>query len=151
MITINPYQSYGPETAPIAEQAFKKALQHLSENTILVRYLKFGPKDKFYIKDIARDVILPTVQWQASVEVGENRGRMHAHIWCTIEHYSQIQINVPMMQREFVMGFNASFPGPNYMRLSHMPYLDVKLLPQSDWTTVMRQFIKERHAVVTYF
>lgn len=143
LITINPNQSYGPTVASAAELAFKGALAHLSETNVLVRCLKFGPKDKFYLNDNARDVILPGVSWTASVEVGEVAKRMHCHIWCTIEHYSQIQINVPMMQREFMDGFNAHFPAPNYNRLSEPPYLQVKLLPQSNFTTVMRQYIKK--------
>ena len=93
--------------------------------------------------DVATDVILPGVSWTACVEVGEKAKRMHSHIWCTIEHYSQIQINIPMMKREFVAGFNTSFPAPSYLRLTTNPYLDVKLLPQSDWTSVMRQYIKK--------
>lgn len=140
-ITINPNQVYGSTEHSQAEGAFKKALEHLSNTQVLVRCLKFGPKDAFYINDLARDVILPGVSWSASVEVGETSRRMHCHIWCTIEHYSQIQINVPMMQREFLAGFNANLPAD--MNLSDKPYLNVKLLPQSDWTTVMRQYIKK--------
>lgn len=141
LITINPNQTYSSTQLSVAEGAFRQALETLSENTVLVRCLKFGPKHSFYMNDKAHDVILPGVQWTANVEIGERLKRMHAHIWCTFEHYSQIQINVPMMQHEFVKAFNASFGGPTYMALDGVPYIDVKLLPQSDWTTVMRQYI----------
>ena len=132
---------YSATAEKSAGDAFARALQHLSQTPILVRCLKFGPKDAFYVNDNARDVVLPGVSWTASIEVGETSKRMHCHIWCTIEHYSQIQINIPMMRREFVAGFNAA--APDSLRLSDLPYLDVKLLPQSDWTTVMRQYIKK--------
>jgi len=137
LLTINPNQQHHGDNVPRAEKAFETALQHLHDRTILVRCLKFGPKDKYYANDRAQDVILPGVTWRANVEVGEQKLRMHAHIWVTIEHYSQIQINVPMMQREFVNGFNSA----GNMQLSTLPYLDVKLLPQSDWTNVMKQYI----------
>lgn len=143
LITINPNQAYGSDTHDRAMSAFKASLDYLSQTQTLVRCLKFGPKDIFYVNDVAQDVILPGVAWQANVEVGETSKRMHCHIWVTIEHYSQIQINVPMMQREFNAGFNASFPALDRLRLTDPPYLQVKLLPQSDWTTVMRQYIKK--------
>lgn len=143
LITINPNKKFTGTQEPAAERAFRVALGGLSTNTSLVRCLKFGPKDAHYAKDRAADVILPGVQWTANVETGENLGRMHSHIWLTIEHYSQIQINVPMMQHEFVRQFNASVVGGQGTVLTGVPYIDVKLLPQSDWTTVMRQYIKK--------
>ena len=36
------------------------------------------------MNDRAVDVIVPGIQWQSSVEVGEKQGKMHTHIWVTM-------------------------------------------------------------------
>ena len=68
-----------------------------------------------------------------------------------MHHYSQIQINMPMMQRKFKELYNAnlwnlqynSAFGNYYTELScnKMPYIQVKLLPESNWTEVIKQYI----------
>lgn len=150
-ITINPNIKFSDELAESAKDRFVVALQHIS--TVLPRCLKFGPKDAHYRNDIAHDVLIPMGEgdWKASVEVGENLGRMHAHIICYMQHYSQIQIDTKLMQYEFRMGWNGgggakNLPACRYgdpMALKVVPYLQVKMLPQSDWTTVMRQYIRK--------
>tara|TARA_B100000212_G_scaffold313296_1_gene266108 strand:- start:7004 stop:7849 length:846 start_codon:yes stop_codon:yes gene_type:complete len=142
-ITINPNQIYSPEFEGQARKQFEKALMHLQSNAVFARCLKFGPKDEHYVNDLPHDVILPGVDWKANVEVGENMRRMHCHIICYVTHYSQIQINVRMMQYEFRQGFNADLPLGHRLRLTDPPYLQVKMLPQTDWTTIMRQYIKK--------
>ncbi len=142
-ITINPNQVYSEQQEPRARELFKQALLHLQQDQVLARCLKFGPKDKHYINDIAHDVILPGIDWKASVEVGEQLGRMHCHIICYISHYSQIQIDPKMMQHEFRMGFNSGMDNTDLMRLTDPPYIQVKMLPQTDWTTIMRQYIRK--------
>jgi hypothetical protein len=142
-ITINPNQKYSDTDESIARKRFEAALQHLSQNETLARCLKFGPKDAHYMNDRAHDVILPGIDWKASVEVGELRQRMHCHIICYISHYSQIQIDPKMMQYEFRAVFNEGLPEKDPMRLSDPPYIQVKMLPQSDWTTIMRQYIRK--------
>ncbi len=150
-ITINPnfIETPGSAAAYESQNRFKNALDHLSKNETIARILKFGPRDDHYVLDKAKDVILPGVQFTSSVEVGEVQSRMHCHIWMTIEHYSQIQINVKMMQDEFRRGYNGDVEGAvglpfgDPRRITGMPYLQVKLLPESDWTTVMRQYIKK--------
>ena len=68
--------------------------------------------------------------------------RMHCHIWVTIHHFSQIQINYTVMRELFNRHFNAYPQGTtNIAPLVKRPYCQVKLLPQSDWTTVMKQYI----------
>lgn len=145
MITINPNKTFVGADVSTAQNAFRHALEHLKENEVLARCLKFGPKHEHYLNDRPHDVILPGISWAANVEVGEKYNRMHCHIYVTIEHYSQIQINVPMMQYEFRQGFNAHSALVNNalhpVRLHDAPYLQVKLLPQSDFTTIMRQYI----------
>lgn len=142
-ITINPNQVYSEAIEEQARQHFKQALQHLEDNSVLARCLKFGPKDAHYTQDLAHDVLLPGIDWKATVEVGEKLGRMHAHIICYISHYSQIQIDPKMMTYEFRQGFNAGLPLGHRLRLTDPPYMQVKMLPQSDWTTVMSQYIRK--------
>ena len=146
-ITINPNQVYPDTVEDRARQHFKQALHHLEQNQVLARCIKFGPKDVHYTQDVAHDVLLPGIEWKATVEVGEVAKRMHAHIICYISHYSQIQIDPKMMQYEFRMGFNAGLPLGDRLRLTDPPYIQVKMLPQSDWTTIMRQYIRKGMSV----
>ena len=141
-ITINPNKKYPASIAGQAEDRFSAALNHLATREVLVRCLKYGPKDAWFKDDLAIDVI-KDVQFTSAVETGETLGRMHTHIWLTIEHYSQIQINIPMMQYEFKTAFNKGLDFGDALVLAELPYLQVKLLPQSDWTSVMRQYIKK--------
>ena len=142
-ITLNPNQVYSDLEEDRARQHFVAALQHLEGNAVLARCLKFGPKDVHYTQDLAHDVILPGIDWKATVEVGEKLGRMHAHIICYISHYSQIQFDPKMLQYEFRMGFNDGLLLGDRLHLKDPPYVQVKMLPQSDWTTIMRQYIRK--------
>ena len=142
-ITINPNKPYEANLEGRARNRFVKALQHLEGNDVLARCLKFGPKDAHYAQDVAHDVLLPGIDWKATVEVGEKLGRMHAHVICYIEHYSQIQIDPKMMQYEFRRSFNDGLSDDDRLFMRHPPYIQVKMLPQSDWTTIMRQYIRK--------
>ena len=142
-ITINPNQKVPAAKESRAQAIFKTALDKIAREENLVQYLKFGPKDSHYIGDHAIDVI-EKLDWDSNVEIGDIRGRMHCHIWLTIVHYSQIQINVSLMQWAFKKAYNEQIPNLHAEdRVKKLPYLQVKLLPQSDWTTVMRQYIKK--------
>ena len=132
-ITINPNKVVSDAQLSATQSNFEQTLTKLQGNEELTRYLKFGPKDEHYIGDHAVDVI-GKIDYTCAVEVGEVQRRMHAHIWMTIEHYSQVQINVPMLQHEFAEAYGTP---------DKLPYVQVKLLPQSDWTSVMRQYIKK--------
>lgn len=142
-ITINNNRSYDARCAPKAQNAYRKALHELNDVRTFARILKFGPKHEHYVNDNPEDVILPGVEFTASVETGDVLKRMHAHIILKIEHYSQIQINVPMLQYEFRRAFNAALPALDPCTQSSPPYVQVKMLPQSDWTTVMHQYVKK--------
>ena len=123
--------------------AMKDALVILSQNASICSYLKFGPKSAHYRQDKFDDVIFK-VEWQAAVEIGEEQQRLHCHIWLTVHHYSQVQINMPIMQKMFKEAYNkgiASSSGQKQLRCNGMPYIQVKLLPSSDWAMVMKQYI----------
>ena len=72
--------------------------------------------------------------------------RLHAHIWVTFTHYSQIQVNSNMLQWISRRLYNSKLPANLQKKdsgcsITRLPYVHVKLLPQSDWATIMRQYI----------
>jgi len=148
------YMNSGAEA--MATSAMEYMLTELRSDQKLAQCIKFGPKDKAYINDKYFDVI-EQVDWSAAIEKGDNMHRLHCHIWVTIKHYSQIQINVQMLQHVAKSCYNSYFGLMNPMiltngvngyegknltqKMTDLPYVHVKLLPQSDWTTVMKQYI----------
>lgn len=142
-ITINPNKKVPALRNAEVTQKFKVALEKCANESVLYTYIKFGPVDAaHYGADRAEDVI-KSLDWDSAIEVGDEKERMHCHIWLTVVHYSQIQINVKMMQATFRRFYNEQFQLGDAMAISSMPYLQVKMLPQSDWTQVMRQYIKK--------
>ena len=145
-ITLNTNRYVGDkmagEMADDGKQACKKALDFLSQESTICAYLKFGPKSAHYRDDRFADVITK-IEWQAAVETGENKQRLHCHIWLTLHHYSQVQVNMPMMQKLFKEAYNGrvNLMYGSALRINGMPYIQVKLLPSSDWATVMKQYI----------
>ena len=133
------------------ERTMDATLTALSKDATIAGFLKFGPKDPAYINDKYADVI-HSVSWDSGIETGPERNRLHAHIWLTIEHYSQVQINVQMLQHVAKRIYNnhitsvegATTQSTMYMR--KLPFVHVKLLPQSDWTDVMKQYIHKAMA-----
>ena len=153
-ITINSNKSPATtEHTRLVVQQMEKMLKNISNEAVLATYLKFGPKDKIpYAEDKYADVI-HSIDWKAAVETGDVMKRVHAHIWLTITHYSQVQINVQMLMHYARQHYNDGMPygvriggdhhgkGGSFLTLDEMPYVHVKLLPQGDWTDVMRQYI----------
>lgn len=150
-LTINPNKAPEGDERIILNEAMKSCLSELSKDTYIAQYLKFGPKvlgnprdSEDYRKDKYVDVI-HSVDWKSGVESGPNLNRVHAHIWMTITHYSQVQINVQALQYLTRQEFNAAIrrlgAGSTRLEISDLPYVHVKLLPQSNWTDVMRQYI----------
>lgn len=152
-LTINPNKTPkddSPEHLPAAVTAMERMLQQISQDSVLATYIKFGPKvlgtppaAQDYRLDRYADVV-HSVDWKAAVESGDVLRRLHTHIWLTITHYSQVQINIQMLQHIAREEYNKALPLGNafdYLRIKDMPYVHVKLLPQSDWTDVMRQYI----------
>lgn len=130
-----------PMIAQHGREACRDALGELSRNEALCSYIKFGPKSAHYRSDVFDDVITK-VEWQAAVETGENLGRLHCHIWLTLHHYSQVQVNMPVMQRMFKEAYNRrTVPFEAKLTCKGRPYIQVKLLPTSDWAEVMKRYI----------
>ena len=123
----------------------ERVLKKISQEQVIASYLKYGPADNAYANDQFSDVV-QSLNWSSNVEEGDVLKRVHAHIWLTITHYSQLQINVQMLmhivKREYNAGLGDGFISKNSpLKMTRQPYVHVKLLPQSDWTDVMRQYI----------
>ena len=124
-------------------KAMEKVLKHLQEERVLARCTRFGPKHpEHYSADKFTDVI-HSLDFKGAVETGDKQKRVHAHIWLTVTHYSQIQLNIQMLQHETRKEYNKALAviGREEHKIGALPYVCVKLLPQSDWTDVMRQYI----------
>lgn len=147
-LTIN--TNLEPDCEGMVVQQLKAAIAHLKTDAILATCLKFGPKDPILPEETMKDPknlytyrndryadVIDKVEWRDAIEVGPVHNRVHCHIWVTIDHYSQIQFNTHMLMTLTKRVFNASGP----MRMSRMPYVHIKLLPQSDWTDIMKQYI----------
>jgi hypothetical protein len=154
-ITINTNRSLslgdGPVYADMASQAVKDTLTYLGKDDVICQYLKFGPKSQVYQDDRFADVI-KSIEWDAAVERGPSLDRLHGHVWMTVSHYSQIQINTPMLQKLFKHYYNTlvSHKGSKAtysVGVNRLPYVHVKLLPQSDWANTMRSYIHKGMAV----
>ena len=132
-----------PAQVILAKQACANALEELSKESMMCQYFKFGPKHAMYRDDRFNDVV-QSVEWQPAVEIGELADRLHAHIWLTVNHYSQVQINMPVMQMLFKESYNRHCVGvgvPEQQIKSGLPYIDVKLLPTADWAMVLKQYM----------
>jgi len=137
-ITINSNQA--PVDALDVDESMKamdKMLHGLAEERLIATYLKFGPKHEDYRDDKFSDVVI-SIDWKAATEIGPNQGRVHSHIWVTIKHYSQIQISTQMLQYQAKRLYNANTLN---FKMKRQPYVHIKLLPQSNWTDIMRQYI----------
>lgn len=145
-ITVNPNKQFiGKKVQGAMKNRFEATMVELAKRDTLVSYLKFGPKDKHYAKDLAIDVI-KDVRWYSVVETGENLGRMHTHISLMIEHYSQIQIDTKKLQDEFKKVFNRM--GSDAI-ITDKVYVQVKLEDQSDWSsTIKRQYMHKNMTAV---
>ena len=119
----------------------EQMVNHLSKVGVVSKYTRFGPRDRHYSKDRFSDVIAD-VDWQSNVEIGDQQRRVHAHIWVTIKHYSQIQINIPKLTEEARVSFNAGLPLGSPLRVTN-PYVNVKLMPQSDFTSIIRSYMRK--------
>tara|TARA_Y100000004_G_scaffold157051_1_gene182474 strand:+ start:612 stop:1367 length:756 start_codon:yes stop_codon:yes gene_type:complete len=134
----------------ICVRALRQTLVELRKTNNMCSYLIFGPVNPHY-RDDPFDAVINDIQWDANVELGDNYQRLHAHIWLTIEHYSEVQVNSKLLQFLAKETYNkllqelASTPTEKAnvaeWTLTGLPYVHVKLLPQTNWTEVMRSYI----------
>jgi len=131
-----------PMVAANGRTAMKETLEKLADDKEICAYMKFGPKSNMYKDDRYHDVI-QKIEWTAAVEEGEILGNLHCHIWMTVHHYSQVQINYQVLQHMFKKEYNARVNDHSALKVSKNPYVQVKLLPTSDWAMVMKQYMQK--------
>lgn len=144
-ITINPNKAYKDAlTQAQAEQRVANAIRPMAEDpSVLATLFMFGPVSTHYKNDFAEDVIEPNVEFRARVETGEKKNRVHAHIWLTVTHYSQIQMDRVVIEREFTKAYNNGLSPSDPAYIKNRPYVQIKLLPQSSFMTIMKQYLNK--------
>lgn len=145
-ITINSNKSpEAGEEMDAAIKAMESMLGHISQEHILAKLVVFGPAPGEvgapYKDDQYADVI-HNVDWRSGIETGDQMCRLHAHIIVTIIHYSQIQLNPKALQYESRRAFNENIPrGYADLRINRLPWVYIKLLAQSNWGQIQKQYI----------
>lgn len=141
-ITVNTNKATGDDGEMTrAAHCADEMVDALASETILPRYLRFGPRDPFFRGDRAQDVV-ESVDWRANVEVGEQFHRIHAHIYLKIIHYSQLQIDAGKLGKFARRAWNAcvrDHDDPLYAEKSF--YVHIKLNDQSNWQTILPQYM----------
>ena len=152
-ITLNTNRTVSAEDThlrAIGEEIMEETMQQLSKDACINQYLKYGPMDNAFKEDRYGDIV-SSVEWNHGIEYGPTLQRLHVHIWLTIHHYSQLQINMPQMQHAFKLIYNQEvdkkFLGQQKLikqfRMGARPYIQVKLLPCSEWAEVIKRYMQK--------
>jgi len=100
LLTINPNQSYDPgdvKSIKKASKKLKKSIDGLFNEGNIGKLIKINnekdkEKDK---KEIIRDINI-----HKSLEYGKEKGKLHAHLFVVINHYSKIQLDNQKIRSE---------------------------------------------------
>ena len=126
------------------KEALEVTLATLGSPAVLPTWMKFGPKNpEVYGNDKWKDVVRDEVGYEAKVEIGPELKRVHAHIMLTIVHYSQIQVWVQMLQQISRRVYNAEVNDNPETKMTAMPFVHVKMLPQRMWNDIMRGYLRK--------
>ncbi len=140
-VTINTNRKPTATNLAQGQAAMQHLLNHLADDAVVCSYMKFGPKDPDVYGDDNYNDVIEKIDFKSCVELGENLERLHAHIWMTVHHYSQVQLNISMLQKHTILVYNGQLPLGSDLVIRGNPYVNVKLLPQSNWTEVMKQYL----------
>lgn len=141
LLTINPNLAPrdGADVQAVGA-ALKTVMSEMGGEAGVRFMLKFGPKDDVFKSDRYEDVVLG-YDWKAGVEMGPRAGRVHAHAWLTIRHISQVQLDVKKIQDMTRQRYNALYSGTKQYKITRMPYVHIKLLPQAQWTEIVKSYL----------
>ena len=151
-VTINTNKSLLGDEYELGTRHLENVLSYLGTDAVVASFLRYGPKNEQYMEDRYADVV-NAIEWRSCIETGPNKNRLHAHICLTITHYSQIQLNSQVLMHLTKKVFNDPTINPNNkynlkplgsrsnLYISKQPYVNIKLLPQTNWTDIMRQYI----------
>ena len=146
-----------PNDAELLTRAMHKMLDQLSvwrdvnAPYGVARYLQFGPKHEEYRQD-KYSAVITDVQWDAAVETGQIKERVHAHVIIEIQHYSQVRIDKDMLQYHARQAYEEAItsiaPGRSELAPHLLPFVYLKLLPEGNWTEMVRDYIHKASAPV---
>lgn len=130
--------------------ALDYAMREMAADRVICQYLIFGPaiasmRGSDHYRDDTYAHHIDKVNYHCGIERGSKRGMVHAHVWLTIDHFSQIQIHPKQfgfLVKEF---FNQSVRAQGRESLvlpaRQQVFVNVKLLPQSDFAEVIKRYI----------
>mgnify|MGYP006142836403 CR=1 FL=1 len=141
-ITINPNKKFAEVDAPQAAGVMWKVCAELFSPENIFKLIVLGPKDPgTYAEDLFEDVIR-SIETTPTVEVGEKQGRMHSHIIVEVEHFSQVQINLPLLRASYKAAYNRL--GAEFgMQMKAGLSCKIDMIPQSNWAKVSKQYVKK--------
>jgi hypothetical protein len=140
-LTINTNQCpMTPEDFNQVMTALNAMNKHIAREEVMAGYMKFGPCHANYVGDKWADVILEvTSKW--TCEIGPKLGRAHSHGLVSFSHCSQIQIAPKLLQQVAKDAFNQALPLTSPHRLSRLPYVHAKLLQQTGFHEIVKNYI----------
>lgn len=105
--------------------------------------LWFGPKhlDTYGGDGSFADDVVEKIEVRAGIERGPVTGALHAHLYLTITHWSQLQIDIPRLQFIFKEAYNekAIHKMTDKGRLA----IKVELMPQTDFGQIMASYLSK--------
>ena len=112
----------------------------------LVQALTFGPVHYDTYGEDAKwpSAVIEKVDVKAGVERGPITGALHAHLYLTITHWSQLRINVPALQDLFKEAYNAQAVTKIAPRAR--PSIKIELLPQTDFGQIVAHYLSKQVA-----
>ena len=136
------------EELQVLQEALETVLAILGQPDVMPLWFKYGPvHPEVYGNDKWNDVVREPPSYEAKVEVGPEKKRVHGHIFLTVVHYSQIQIWVQMMQQLVRSKFNqyVAVHAPHLpdLKIEGMPFIFVKRMPQRMWNDIMRGYLRK--------
>jgi hypothetical protein len=108
--------------------------------------LKFGPAhpDTYGGDGSIADEVVEKVEVKAGIERGPVTGALHAHLYLTITHWSQLQIDVPRLQFLFKEAYNAK--ALTKMTDKGRLAVKVELQPQTDYGQIIAHYLSKQVA-----
>lgn len=110
----------------------------------VTQMLTFGPRHPATYADDKKwpDAVIEAVDVKAGVEIGPVTGALHAHLYLTITHWSQLQINIPILQEMFKQAYNEK--AKTRIADSARPAIQISLEPQTDLGQIRAHYMTKQ-------
>tara|TARA_B100000579_G_scaffold434498_1_gene455529 strand:+ start:1313 stop:1939 length:627 start_codon:yes stop_codon:yes gene_type:complete len=142
LVTLNTNQQMKSVDEEIGKKIVCDTLDKLKTSSSVSGYLKMGPKNSHYGRDLYRDVV-QSYEFHGNAEIGEKLHRLHAHFRLKIHHYSQLQIDMPELTKQFKKAYTSACFRHSRKDLVYTgnTYCHVKLLPETRYEDAVRRYI----------